>query len=79
MSMHAELDESTLAEQEARIPELAQAAVKKAYRQALETTGSVMEAVGGNLVITTRTGRTVLHALAKPIPVKVGERRVRKV
>ncbi|MCB9495331.1 MAG: hypothetical protein H6686_00400 [Fibrobacteria bacterium] len=78
MSTHTELDESTLTEQEARIPELAQAAVRKAYRQALESSGSVVEAVGGNLVVTTRTGRTVLHALTKPIPVKVGERRVRK-
>ena len=49
-----------------------------AYWQALTINGKVMEARHGKLVETTAEGAVhVIRSIAKPTPVRVGEKRVR--
>lgn len=74
-----ELDDAMLSSLEGHIPELAQDALRHAYLQAL-TTGDVLEARQGQLVLTSADGtHRVLRDLdAPPTPVEIGSRRVRK-
>jgi len=63
---------------EAQIPELAGTAVKRAYWQALTTTGKVLEARDGQLVETTAEGSVrVVRSIAKPIAITLGTKRTR--
>lgn len=73
------LDEAGMQSMEARIPELAEMAVHRAYLQALTTSGRVVEAINGQLVETLVTGQhRVLRQLAPPIPVQRGLRLTRR-
>ena len=75
---HSRMSEESMQRMEARIPELAGSAFKLAYWQALTISGKVMEARNGELVETTAEGGVrVIRNIAKPIPVRVGEKRVR--
>ncbi|MDH1429711.1 hypothetical protein N5J23_07380 [Comamonas aquatica] len=75
---HSRMSEESMQRMEARIPELAGSALKLAYLQALTTNGKVIEARHGQLVETTAEGGVrVIRNIAKPIPVRVGEKRVR--
>lgn len=72
------MSEESMQLMEARIPELAGSAFKLAYWQALTISGTVMEARHGELVETTAEGAVrVIRSIAKPTPVRVGEKRVR--
>lgn len=63
---------------EAQIPELACSAVKRAYLQALTTTGKVVEARNGQLVETNAEGTVrILRSIAKPLAITIGTKRVR--
>jgi hypothetical protein len=63
---------------EAQIPELAGTAVKRAYWQALTTTGKVIEARDGQLLETTADGsQRVVRSIAKPVSVTMGTKRTR--
>jgi len=75
-----QLDEAALSSLEVAIPELAQDALRQAYLQALTTSGSVMEAIDGQLVRTHADGtRTILKDLPQhPTPARIGARLVRK-
>lgn len=73
-----QMSEESMQRMEARIPELAGAAVKRAYLQALTTQGKVVEARDGQLIETTVEGEVrVLRSIAKPITVTVGAKRFR--
>ena len=75
---HSRMSEESMLRMEARIPELAGSALKLAYLQALTTNGKVMEARHGQLVEPTAEGGVrVIRNIAKPIHVRVGEKRVR--
>ena len=75
---HSRMSEESMQRMEARIPELAGSALKLAYLQALTTSGKVIEARHGKLVETTAEGgMRVIRNIAKPIPVRLGEKRVR--
>ena len=75
---HSRMSEESMLRMEARIPGLAGSALKLAYLQALTTNGKVIEARHGQLVETTAEGDVrVIRNIAKPIPVRVGEKRVR--
>jgi len=72
------LNEKQMQFMENSIPELAGSALKRAYYQALATSGKVVEAIDGKLVETSSDGqRRVLKELSKPIHVAVGTKRVR--
>lgn len=81
MKARIKLDENDIASLESHIPELAQDAVRRAYLEALTTSGKVVEAINGKLVVTSRDGsRSILRTLAnKPIRVEIGQQRVRKL
>lgn len=67
------LDEAAMQAAEARIPELAEQAVRQARQQALQISGRVIEAVDGQLVETRASGeRHVLRSLPARIPVRRG-------
>ena len=73
MSIPFVLDESAMQSLEARIPELAEIAVRRAYYQALTSSGKVLEAIDGELVETSISGeRRVVGILPPPIPVQRG-------
>jgi hypothetical protein len=74
-----QLDEAALSSLEDHIPELAQDALRRAYLQAL-TTGEVLEAQRGQLVLTSADGsqRIVRNLDASPTAVAIGSRRTRK-
>ncbi|MDR3065187.1 MAG: hypothetical protein LBV05_06690 [Comamonas sp.] len=75
---HFQLTEEAMQRMEARIPELAGFACKLAYLKALTINGKVMEAQQGQLIETTAEGAVrVIRNIAKPIPVRVGEKLVR--
>lgn len=75
---HSRMSEESMQRMEASIPELAGSAFKLAYLQALTINGKVMEARHGKLVETTAEGAVrVIRSIAKPTPVRVGEKRVR--
>jgi hypothetical protein len=72
-------DESALQALEARIPELAEQALHRAYQQALDTAGSVIEAVDGCLVETSIDGQQrLIRTLKAPLMVQVGLRLSRR-
>lgn len=72
------LNEESMRCMEARIPELAGNAVRRAYLQALTTSGKVVEARNGQLIETTAEGSfRVIRSIAKPIAVTMGTKRVR--
>ena len=72
------LSEESMQRMEARIPELAGSAVKRAYLQALTTSGKVIEARNGQLIETTAEGTVrVIRSIDKPVAVTMGTKRVR--
>lgn len=72
------MTEESMLRMEARIPELAASAVRRAYWQALTTSGKVIEARSGQLVETTAEGAVrVIRNIAQPTPVRIGDKRVR--
>lgn len=75
---HFQLSEEAMQHMEAHIPELAGSAFKLARLHALTTDRKVTEARDGQLVeITAEGGVRVIRSIAKPTPVRVGEKRVR--
>jgi hypothetical protein len=78
MASKCVLNEKTMQAMEAHIPELAGNAVKKAYYQALTTSGKVLEAVNDKLVETSAEGgQRLIRNLPAPVAVKPGSKRVR--
>lgn len=78
MNHPVRMSEESMQHMEAQIPELAGTAVKRAYWQALTTTGKVLEARNGQLVETTSDGAVrVVRSIAKPISVTMGTKRTR--
>jgi hypothetical protein len=78
MKRNIKMTEKSMLAMEARIPELASSAVRRAYYQALTTSGSVVEAVNGQLVETSADGaQRVIRDLQKPIAVTPGTKRQR--
>lgn len=78
MKVPSRLTEESMQLMEARIPELAGNAVKRAYYQALTVSGKVLEARDGQLVETTAEGQSrVIRNLSKPVAVKSGTKRIR--
>lgn len=78
MSPPIAMSEESMQRMEARIPELAGSAVKRAYLQALTTSGKVIEARNGQLIETTAEGTVrVIRSIAKPVAVTMGAKRVR--
>ena len=78
MKTPSQMSEESMQRMEARIPELAGSAVKRAYLQALTTSGKVIEARGGQLIETTAEGTVrVIRSIAKPVAVTMGAKRVR--
>lgn len=72
------MTEESMLRMEAGIPELAASAVRRAYWQALTTSGKVIEARGGQLVETTAEGAVrVIRNIAQPTQVRIGDKRVR--
>lgn len=72
------MSEESMQRIEAQIPELAGTAVRRAYWQALATTGKVLEARNGQLVETTAEGSVrFMRSIAKPISVTLGAKRTR--
>ena len=72
------MSEESMQRMEAQIPELAGSAVKRAYLQALTTSGKVVEARNGQLIETHTEGTVrVLRSIAKPFAVTIGTKRVR--
>lgn len=72
------LDEKAMTYLEARIPELAEGAVKQAYCKHLAAGRTVVEAVNGQLIESFPDGTSrVIKPLAAPTPVVLGQRRVR--
>lgn len=73
------LNEKTMSQQESRIPQLAENAVKQARANTLKAGRSVVEAVEGKLIETRPDGTTkVLKSIPAPTPVVAGQTRVRK-
>ena len=73
-----ELDGQVMSYLEARIPELAEGAVKQAYCKNLAAGRKVVEAVNGQLVESSPDGSTrVIKPLEAPTPVVPGQRLVR--
>jgi len=78
MTTPFQMSEESMQRMEAQIPELAGSAVKRAYLQALTTTGKVVEARNGELVETHPEGTVrVLRSIAKPFAVTIGTKRFR--
>lgn len=72
------MTEESMQRMEAQIPELAGTAVRRAYWQALTTTGKVLEARNGQLIETTAEGSVrVMRNIAKPVTVIMGAKRTR--
>ena len=78
MKTPSQMSEEYMQSMEARIPELAGSAVKRAYLQALTTSGKVIEARNGQLIETTAEGTVrVIRSIDKPVAVTMGTKRVR--
>lgn len=74
------LDEKSMRQLEARIPELADKALKQAYSKALTSGSKVLEAVNGKLVESSSDGTTrVIKLLHPPVAVAMGSKRVRHI
>lgn len=71
------LDEKTMRFLEEHIPELADAAVRQAYWQALASGSSVLECEGGVIYEVFPDGtRKIVKTIQPPIPVTVGQKRI---
>jgi hypothetical protein len=80
MQIMNKLSEQSMQAMEAKIPELAGAAVKRAYYQALTQSGKVLEAVNGQLVETSVDGSSrFIRNLPPSIKVTSGTRFTRQV
>jgi hypothetical protein len=81
MQKRITLDEQAMLAAEARIPELATQAVRRAYVRALSTSGRVLEAINGQLVETYGNGRRrVVRSLPAPVPIAVGtKKRIKRI
>ncbi|GAB4089502.1 hypothetical protein [Hydrogenophaga soli] len=78
MKTPSRMNEESMLRMEARIPELAGNAVKRAYYQALTVSGKVVEARDGQLIETSVEGTVrVIRDIAKPYAVTLGAKRVR--
>lgn len=78
MGQKAILSEQAMQRLESNIPELAGQAVKRAYFEALTTSGRVIEAVNGQLVETTVEGQQrVIRNLTQPVSIAIGAKRIR--
>ncbi len=78
MKTSVQMTEESMLRMEACIPDLASGAVKRAYLQALTTSGKVVEARNGQLIETTAEGAVrVIRKIAKLTPVQIGEKRYR--
>ena len=78
MKHPVKINERSMLALEKRIPELAGSAVKRAYYQALSTSGTVKEAINGKLVETSADGaQRVIRNLPMPIAIALGSKRVR--
>lgn len=78
MKTPSRMSEESMQRMEAQIPELAGNAVRRAYWQALTTSGKVVEARDGQLIETTAEGAVrVIRTIAKPVAVTMGAKRVR--
>lgn len=78
MKTPSQMSEESMQRMEARIPELAGSAARRAYLQALTISGKVIEARDGQLIETTAEGAVrVIRTIAKPIAVTMGAKRVR--
>lgn len=67
------LTEESMKVLEAGIPKLAEGAFQQAYYQALTTSGQVMRAVNGRLVVTHADGsETLVRAIHSPLKVATG-------
>ena len=78
MKTPSPMSEESMQRMEARIPELAGSAVKRAYLQALTISGKVIEARNSQLIETTAEGTVrVIRSIAKPVAVTMGTKRVR--
>ena len=78
MTTPSRMSEKSMQRMEANIPDLAGSAVKRAYLQALTTSGKVLEARNGQLIETTAEGTVrVIRSIAKPTAVAVGAKRIR--
>lgn len=74
------LNEKAMSQQESRIPQLAENAVKQARANTLKAGRSVVEAVAGQLIETRPDGTSrVIKSIPAPTPVVAGKTRVRKV
>ena len=78
MKSNTLLNEEAMLLMEAHIPELAVNALRRAYYQALTTSGKVLEVRNDQLVETTVDGQTrIIRNIAKSVAVKVGTIRLR--
>ena len=78
MGQKTVLSEQAMQRLENNIPELAGQAVKRAYFEALTTSGRVIEAVNGKLVETTVEGQQrVIRNLTQPVSIAIGTKRIR--
>jgi hypothetical protein len=78
MKHPVKINERSMLALEARIPELAGSAVKRAYYQALSTSGTVKEAINGQLLETSADGaQRVIRNLPMPMAIALGSKRVR--
>ena len=76
MTSPSTMSEASMQNMEAHIPSLAHIAVQRARRQALTTSGKVLEARDGQLVEMAANGTVrVIRHIAKPIPVALGAKR----
>ena len=74
------LNERSMRQLEARIPEFADLDVKQAYAKALTSGSKVLEAVDGKLVESSPDGSTrVIRSLPAPTLVPLGSKRVRRI
>lgn len=73
------LNEKAMRQQENRIPQLAESAVKQARANTLKAGRSVVEAVDGKLIETRPDGTSrVIKSIPAPTPVVAGQKRYRK-
>ena len=76
MTPRTAMSEESMQRMEALIPKLAHIAVQRARRQALATSGKVVEARNGQLIESYADGMVrLIRTIAKPVAVAVGTKR----
>ena len=76
MTPRTAMGEESMQRMEALIPKLAHIAVQRARRQALATSGKVVEARNGQLIESYADGMVrLIRTIAKPVAVAVGTKR----